>query len=69
MRYAFGYGARYCIGIHLARLEMREALDQILLRLKDLRLTDEHIEYDNGVLRGPTHVNIAFTPGARVAAS
>jgi cytochrome P450 len=64
---AFGYGARHCLGIHLARLELRVALGEILTRLKDLRLTDDHIEYDNGVLRGPAHVNVAFTPGPRLS--
>jgi cytochrome P450 len=37
---AFGYGAHYCLGAPLARLEARIALPAILRRLPELRLTE-----------------------------
>jgi cytochrome P450 len=35
---SFGSGPHTCLGIHLARMEMRVALDALLERLRDLRL-------------------------------
>ena len=62
---AFGYGPHYCIGVHLARLELRVALEELLPRLADLRVEDEHVSYDTGVSRGPTALDVRFTPGPR----
>ena len=36
--YGFGYGPHFCIGQHLARIEMQKALNAILDRLPNLRL-------------------------------
>jgi cytochrome P450 len=65
---SWGYGAHYCLGVHLARLELRIALEEILRRIKDIRLTDARVAYDTGCSRGPMVLNIAFTPGVRLAA-
>jgi cytochrome P450 len=62
---AFGYGVRYCLGVHLARLELRVALEELLSRLGDFHITDTYIRYDPGCSRGPSELNISFTPGAR----
>lgn len=35
---AFGYGAHYCLGAHLARMEMRTAFPALLQRFSSLRL-------------------------------
>lgn len=42
---AFGYGAHYCLGAGLARLEMRIALRAILARLPDLELASPSLEW------------------------
>ena len=44
---SFGYGPHMCLGMHLARMETRVAVDTVLTRLPDLRLDpagdDPHI--------------------------
>jgi cytochrome P450 len=35
---SFGYGAHYCLGAHLARLELQVALERVLTRMPELRL-------------------------------
>jgi cytochrome P450 len=62
---AFGYGAHLCLGIHLARLELRVALEELLSRLGPIKLVDEEIHYDSGCSRGPKRVNLTFAPAAR----
>lgn len=64
---SFGYAAHYCLGVHLARLELRVALTELLRRMKDVTLLDDHIPYDSGTSRGPVALNLRFTPGARSA--
>lgn len=66
--FAFGYGSHFCLGVHLARLEMRVALEELLTRLKDLKITDSEITYDTGTSRGPVALHLEFTPGKRSTA-
>jgi cytochrome P450 len=63
---SFGYAAHYCLGIHLARLELRVALTELLRRMKDIRLADDHIKYESGTSRGPVELPLRFTPGPRM---
>jgi cytochrome P450 len=59
---SFGSGAHACLGIHLARLEMRVALNLVLDRLPGLRLDpegeDPHIR--GQVFRSPTSLPVLF---------
>jgi len=59
---SFGHGAHSCLGIHLARLEMRVALNLLLDRLPGLRLDpaadDPHIR--GQVFRSPTSLPVLF---------
>jgi cytochrome P450 len=58
----FGYGAHVCLGMHLARLEMRVALNLFFDRLSNLRLDpegdDPHIR--GQVFRSPTSLPVLF---------
>jgi cytochrome P450 len=39
----FGYGPHFCVGIHLARLQLETALSRFFTRFHDVRLTEENI--------------------------
>jgi cytochrome P450 len=58
----FGHGPHACLGLHLARIEMRVALCLLLDRLPDLRLDpagdDPHIH--GQVFRSPTSLPVLF---------
>jgi cytochrome P450 len=62
---SWGHGVHSCLGMHLARLEMRVALERMLDRLPDLRLDpdgkDPHIR--GQVFRSPTSLPVLFGGG------
>ncbi|MBV9092236.1 MAG: cytochrome P450 [Mycobacteriaceae bacterium] len=62
----FGHGVHVCLGMHLARLEMRVALNLLCDRLPNLRLDregdDPHIR--GQVFRSPTSLPVLFDPQA-----
>jgi len=64
---SFGHGPHACLGTHLARLEMRVALNLLLDRLPNLRLDpdgdDPHIR--GQVFRSPTSLPVLFDSAAR----
>lgn len=66
---AFGAGPHRCAGSHLARMNLRIALTEVLRRMPDLRLQDDAapIPFHSMYNRAPVRVPIAFTPGPREA--
>ena len=60
----FGYGAHFCLGAHLARAELQVALQVILERLPNLRLTTTDGVRITGtihhLLRGPNRLPVAW---------
>ncbi len=66
---AFGFGAHFCLGNQLARLELKVMVERLLARLPDLRLA-----VDRGALprrqanfiSGIEEMPVAFTPTAPV---
>jgi cytochrome P450 family 142 subfamily A polypeptide 1 len=62
---SFGFGRHHCLGIHLARLEAKVALEQVLRRMPDFELDGDPVWNVSSFLRGPTHMPFKFTPGAR----
>jgi cytochrome P450 len=61
---AFAHGPHMCLGMHLARLETRVLVNQVLDRLPGVALdagdSDPHIQGD--VFRSPTALPVTFTP-------
>ncbi|MCV7230755.1 cytochrome P450 [Mycolicibacterium komossense] len=65
---AFGFGAHFCLGNQLARLELSMMTKRVLQRLPDLRLADGAaipLRPANFV-SGPEAMPVVFTPTARV---
>jgi len=51
---AFGLGVHRCLGSHLARLELRVALECFLARVQSFTLDDDHeVAWSQGQVRGP----------------
>jgi cytochrome P450 len=67
---AFSAGPHRCVGSHLARLEMRIALEELLHRIPDYRIDlDKPLVYQHGQVRGIEELHLLFTPErAEVAA-
>jgi cytochrome P450 len=42
--FSFGYGLHFCLGAHLARLEARVALEELLARFPEWE-----VDYDNAI--------------------
>jgi cytochrome P450 len=63
---SWGHGVHVCLGMHLARLEMRTAVNLLLDRLPNLRLDpdgdDPHIR--GMVFRSPTSLPVLFDPAS-----
>jgi cytochrome P450 family 142 subfamily A polypeptide 1 len=65
---AFGFGAHFCLGNQLARLELSMMTKRVLERLPDLRLADDAsipLRPANFV-SGPEAMPVVFTPTAKV---
>jgi cytochrome P450 len=69
---AFGQGPHFCVGAPLARVEARIAFEVLLGRLHGITLSqDHHPPHDRElsmVLRGLSHLHLAFRPGPKVGA-
>jgi cytochrome P450 len=62
---AFGTGQHQCLGMHLARLELRVGLEAILDRLPNLRLDPEQPSplIQGLAFRGPVALPVLFDAG------
>jgi cytochrome P450 len=59
----FASGLHRCLGSHLARLEMRLAVEELLSRIPDYSVQPgEELVYDNISVRNVTYLPIAFKP-------
>jgi cytochrome P450 len=57
---AFGGGAHYCLGAHLARLEGQIAIGTLVQRFRDLALVSETVEWGPSLFRVPGSLPITF---------
>jgi cytochrome P450 len=64
---AFGAGPHRCAGSNLARMNLRIALEEIVDRLRDLRLDGSAgpVHHHQVLNRSPQAVPVSFTPGRR----
>ncbi len=61
----FGFGIHVCLGMHLARMETRVAMNTLLDRLDGLRLDpapDQDVHIRGMAFRSPIALPVAFTP-------
>ena len=67
---AFGYGAHFCLGNSLARLEMRVMFDRLLERLPDMALATEDPPPTRqaNFITGLESLPVTFSPAERVGA-
>jgi cytochrome P450 len=66
---AFGGGAHRCLGSHLARFELRIALEELHRRLPDYVVpADAELNYSPGI-REIEKLPVEFTPGRREGAA
>jgi hypothetical protein len=56
----FGGGPHYCLGVHLARAEMEEALRILPARLPNLRFDGEPVWRSGTGIAGPSYLPLAF---------
>ena len=59
---AFAAGLHRCLGSHLARVELRAAIDQLHRRIPDYRVTDgDEVRYEFAGVRQARHLPLTFT--------
>ena len=57
---AFGFGAHYCLGTHLARLETRAFYDELIPRLNHAELAGEPAFMQTIFVGGPKRVPVRY---------
>ena len=61
-----GGGPHFCLGAHLARVEVQAMLREVLTRLHGLELAGPVEWLPSNFISGPKHLPVRFTPGARL---
>lgn len=60
---AFGRGAHFCLGNHLARLDMDIIFSTLLRRFSSIELAEPSVTYKRGLsVRGPQSLKVSWTP-------
>jgi cytochrome P450 len=59
---AFGFGAHFCLGANLARLEAKLAFEELLARLPGYAMTEARVErHCSGPIRGALRLPVAVS--------
>ena len=59
---AFGGGVHFCLGVHIARVEIEIILRELLTRLPDIEATGEAEWLESNFISGPKSLPVRFTP-------
>lgn len=62
---AFGGGPHRCLGAHLARLELRIIVEEVLERLPDYKVDRDGVKRYSGITRGILSLPVVFEPGLK----
>ncbi len=65
---AFGFGAHFCLGASLARLEISVMVERLLARLPDLAVVGDTPLRPANFISGYEAMPVTFTPTAKVGA-
>ena len=57
---AFGYGVHFCLGAHLARLELRVFFEELLARVDDLQLAGKPSRSATVFVGGLKHLPVSY---------
>jgi cytochrome P450 len=57
---AFGFGAHFCLGTHLARMEARALYEELVPRLRSIELAGEPAYMETLFVGGPKHLPIRY---------
>ncbi|HVK72087.1 MAG TPA: cytochrome P450 [Kofleriaceae bacterium] len=63
---AFGIGQHSCLGLNLARLEIKVMFEEILRRMPDLELDGKVRRLRSNFINGVKEIPVRFTPGPRL---
>ncbi len=59
---AFGHGEHFCIGVNLARLELRVMIEEVMRRMPDLELAGPTERLRSNFVAGIKHMPVRFMP-------
>ncbi len=57
---AFGAGIHRCIGANFARFQIEVGFEELFKRATNLRLVDDEIRYNPGMVRAPSALPLTF---------
>jgi cytochrome P450 len=64
---AFGIGQHSCLGLNLARLEIKVMFEELLRRMPDIELSGPVRRLRSNFINGVKSMPVTFTPGKRVS--
>ena len=64
---SFGIGEHFCLGVHLARLELELILDELLTRIPDMELVAPVRRLRSSFIHGIKEMRVRYTPAERRA--
>ena len=60
-----GGGPHFCLGAHIARIEIEELLREVVTRMADLEFAGEPVWLQSNFVSGLKHLPVRYRPGAR----